>query len=197
MDDKAAPRVKVDFGCGTLTEGKIALYSRCLGSYDPDEYVKVDAKDIPGVDVVYRGGALPFEPESVDEIICIHVLEHVQDLESIMKEFHRILKPGGHLRIWVPHCFSPSAFGMPTHVRYFTFETFTPFDEQSDMAYEYDFHFKFVTSRMQVVRRYYSPTLLDRFLERAINYHQKQGERFLKVLPYKDWEVYTELQKTS
>ncbi len=197
MDENVAKRVKVDFGCGKLTDEKIALYSRCLGNYNPDEYIKVDAKDLPGVDVIYRGGPLPFAPESKDEVICIHVLEHIRDLEFIMREFHRVLKPGGTLRIWVPHCFSPSAFGMPTHVRYFTFETFTPFAAQSDMAYEYDFHFEFVTSRMQVVRRYFSPTFLDRFLERAINHNQKRGERFLKVLPYKDWEVYTELRKPA
>lgn len=198
MNDKADKCIKIDFGCGELTEGKLKRYARYLGSYNPEEYIKVDAKSVPGVDIVYRGeNSLPFASECAEEIVCIHVLEHVQALESIMKEFHRILKPGGKLRIWVPHCFSPSAFGMPTHVRYFTFETFRPFDESHELSYEFDFHFKFVKSRMQVVRMWYSPNFLDRLFERAINYNQRQGERFLKVLPYKDWEVWTELQKEA
>jgi SAM-dependent methyltransferase len=194
--DDREKKIKIDFGCGELTTEKIERYERYLGSYNPKEYAKVDAKAVPGVDIVYRGGtSLPFKTECVDEIICIHVLEHVINLEPLMKEFHRILKPGGKLRIWVPHCFSPSAFGMPSHVRYFTYETFCPFDKSHGMSYEFDFHFKFVTSRMQVVRRWDSLSLLDKLFERAINYNQRRGERFLKVLPYKDWEVYTELQK--
>jgi SAM-dependent methyltransferase len=191
-------KTKIDFGCGELTDGKVKRYASCLGSYNPEEYIKIDAKAVQGVDIVYRSGPLPFKTECVDEIICIHVLEHVTDLEALLKEMHRVLKPGGKLRIWVPHCFSPSAFGMPSHVRYFTYETFLPFDKSHDMSYEFDFHFKFVKSRMQVVRRwYYPPSLLDRLFERAINFNQRRGERFLKVLPYKDWEVYTELQKES
>ena len=153
---------------------------------------------MPGVDIVYRGGgSLPFKTECVDEIICIHVLEHVTDLEPLLKEMHRILKPGGKLRIWVPHCFSPIAYGMFSHVRYFTYETFYQFDKSHGISYEFDFHFKFVKSHMQVLRRWYSPSLLDRLLERVINFNQRRGERLLKVCPYKDWEVYTELQKES
>lgn len=124
----------------------VERYARCLGSYNPEEYIKVDAKNVPGVDIVYRGGnSLPFESESADEIICIHVLEHVQALEPDTEARRKT--------IWVPHCFSPSAFGMPTHVRHFTDATFLPFDESHGMRYEFDFHVKFAKSRVQVTRR--------------------------------------------
>jgi hypothetical protein len=63
------------------------------------------------------------------------------------------------------------------------------------MSYEFDFYVKFVKSRMQVDRGWYSLNFLDRFLERVINYNQRHGELFLKVLRYKDWEVHTELQQ--
>ena len=162
---------KLDIGCGKLDQFKMQQYKRYLGTYDPEEYIGVDQVKLPGVDVVCDiTQGLPFEDETVDEIICIHVLEHMQNLESIMKEFHRILKPGGVLRIWVTHCFSPGAFGDSTHVRFFTFETFLNFEAKHSFSYYYGFHFKFIKSRMQLHRRWFKPNIVDRTLEKAINY---------------------------
>jgi SAM-dependent methyltransferase len=187
---------KLDIGCGKLDEIKMRRYQRYLGKYDPQEYIGVDRVKVSGVDIacdITQG--LPFEDETVDEIICIHVLEHIRDLGFVMREFHRVLKPGGLLRIWVPHCFSPGAFGDSTHCRFFTFETFIQFDKKSTGSYYYDFHFNFIKSHMQLLRRWYNPNPIERALEKALNWKQRQGERFLKILPYKDWEVYTELRK--
>ncbi len=196
MNSDGGQKVRVDFGCGELTDEKRRRYARYLGEYNPDDYLKIDVTQAAGVDLVYAAGEpLPLATESIDEIICIHVLEHIRELEPVLKELHRVLKPGGTLRIWVPHCFSPVAFGAVNHVHFFTYETFFMFDTRHSQTYEFDFHFTFVRSRMQVFRRWYSPHAIDRFFEWAINANQRQGERFLKILPYKDWEVYTELQK--
>lgn len=45
----------------------------------------------------------PFENNSVDLLEANHVLEHLDRPFSVMKEMHRILKPGGRLIIRVPH----------------------------------------------------------------------------------------------
>jgi len=187
---------RLDIGCGKLDGAKIQRYQRYLGDYDPKDYTGVDRVELPGVDCVCDiTKPLPFENETVDEIICVHVLEHIRDLEFVMREFHRVLKVNGVLRVWVPHCFSPGAFGDSTHVRFFTFETLLNFDNRHSLSYYYDFHFRLVTNRMQLLRRWYRPNRAERLLERAINWRQRQGERFLKILPYKDWEVYFELAK--
>lgn len=190
------PKDKIDVGAGILDDRKIERYKRFLGAnYNPQDYIAVDRVKLPGVDIacdITKG--LPFKSETISEIICVHILEHIRNLESIMREFHRILKPGGVLKICVPHCFSPSAFGDSTHVRFFTFETFLQFDKTHPLYY-YDFHFKFVRSRMQVSRRWYKPNILDKILEKIINRRQRSGERLLKILPYKDWEIYVELRK--
>jgi SAM-dependent methyltransferase len=51
-----------------------------------------------GVNVSFetgRGEHLPFEPESFDLIVSFDVLEHVQDVERVMLECARVLRPGG------------------------------------------------------------------------------------------------------
>ena len=45
---------------------------------------------------------IPVEKEIFDVIICNAVLEHVEDVDSVMREFYRVLKPGGYLYIGVP-----------------------------------------------------------------------------------------------
>lgn len=50
------------------------------------------------------GRPLPFERETFDGVFCEHVLEHFtqEDGERLTREVHRILRPGGCLRIVVP-----------------------------------------------------------------------------------------------
>jgi SAM-dependent methyltransferase len=45
---------------------------------------------------------LPKETRTFDEIICFEVLEHLRDDSAIVKEFYRILRPGGVLHVCSP-----------------------------------------------------------------------------------------------
>lgn len=45
---------------------------------------------------------LPFEDESFDALIMIHVLEHIRDDTKAIQEMYRVLKPGGWAVIAVP-----------------------------------------------------------------------------------------------
>lgn len=45
----------------------------------------------------------PFKSDSVDEIYCNHVLEHIKEPDKALREMCRIVKPGGVLRLNVPH----------------------------------------------------------------------------------------------
>jgi SAM-dependent methyltransferase len=45
----------------------------------------------------------PFESASASEILASHVLEHTADPFATMREFARILLPGGTLTVRVPH----------------------------------------------------------------------------------------------
>jgi FkbM family methyltransferase len=64
---------------------------------------------IPGftaIDRKFGTEAFPlnYADNSVDEIRCVHMLEHLsfRDVNEALKEWNRVLKPGGRLRISVP-----------------------------------------------------------------------------------------------
>lgn len=57
--------------------------------------------DFPG----YDGINLPFPDESQDYVYSSHCLEHISDYKTVIKEWYRVLKNGGHIVIVVPHQF--------------------------------------------------------------------------------------------
>ncbi len=48
---------------------------------------------------------LPLADNSVDAIICISVLEHVEEPQKAVRELYRVLKPGGYCYIYAPFLF--------------------------------------------------------------------------------------------
>ena len=59
----------------------------------------------PNVDYIYDAAKpLPFKDNTFDLIYASHVLEHIPwyKTEEVLKEWVRILKPGGQLEVWVP-----------------------------------------------------------------------------------------------
>jgi SAM-dependent methyltransferase len=67
---------------------------------------------------------LPFEENSVDTIIARHILEHCVDTISTLRNWIKILKPGGRLIIAVPDESSEITINLnPEHVHVFTPES--------------------------------------------------------------------------
>lgn len=79
-------------------------------------------KDYPG----YDGIQLPFDKESKDFVYSSHCLEHINDYQSAIKEWHRVTKINGFIIITVPHQYLyekravlPSRFN-EDHKRFYT-----------------------------------------------------------------------------
>ena len=56
-------------------------------------------RDGGGIFIQADGQEMPFKKESLDFVVVSHVLAHVKDVDRLMKEIHRILKPTGRLLI--------------------------------------------------------------------------------------------------
>lgn len=55
------------------------------------------------VDIIAPGDNIPIPDESEDFVISSHVLEHFPDPIKAMKEWYRIIKPGGYIFMIIPH----------------------------------------------------------------------------------------------
>ncbi len=109
----------------------------------------VDRVALPGVDVIadLDGAALPFADDSVDTVYAYHVLEHLRNLTGVMEEIHRVCRDKGRVMIEAPYFTCVGAFGDPTHVRFFTYETFRFWEATTDQANW------FTAARFHIVRR--------------------------------------------
>lgn len=61
----------------------------------------------------------PFEDNSVDEALAEHVLEHLpgESFFHFMRELYRVLKPGGTVKVLLPHPRHDIFLSDPTHCR--------------------------------------------------------------------------------
>jgi len=69
------------------------------------EYLNVDLRELPGVDVIADATRLPFAEQSLSELLCSHLLEHFPQEELrkvVLPYWHQLLKPGGMLRAVIP-----------------------------------------------------------------------------------------------
>ncbi len=104
---------------------KIVIELGCGPSKQADT-IGIDAFQLPGVDIVTNlENGLPFIPDnSVDEISSVHFLEHINNIEFLIKEIHRVLKPTGIHKAIVPHFSNPHYYSDLTHKKFFGLYTF-------------------------------------------------------------------------
>ena len=56
--------------------------------------------------IVYDGGRMPLDDQSIDLIVSDYTFEHIQDAALLASEIKRVLRPGGWVCARTPHCFS-------------------------------------------------------------------------------------------
>jgi SAM-dependent methyltransferase len=81
-------------------------------------WVNVDIQPGPGVDVVTDlEEKLPWEDETVEEVLCVHTIEHIHNVKPFMQELHRVCKADARAVFKVPYGTSDDADADPDHVR--------------------------------------------------------------------------------
>lgn len=116
----------LDVGCGP---GLIANYLACH-----------QARAIHGIDIgavsvaaakaagdpthttflVYDGAHVPYPENTFDAVLCIEVIEHVQDDNGLISEIVRVLRPGGVLLLSTPDAAVEDLNSKEHHVRHYT-----------------------------------------------------------------------------
>jgi ubiquinone/menaquinone biosynthesis C-methylase UbiE len=120
----------IDIGCGT-GEFIVQLRERfnTLVGIDTNSYaIEFTARRV-GKDrnILLQCGELDsfcFPAEHFDVCLCLDVLEHVKDLPTLLKEVHRILRPGAAMIVTVPNWYDMIVSGIlkidPFHINTFT-----------------------------------------------------------------------------
>src|SRR5262252_760208 len=82
----------LDLGCGYGAYGGALMKEglKCLGCDINLDYLKKAAQ--LGLPVVNVGAKLPFSDRSFDSVVMFEVIEHVSDIESILKEAFRVAR---------------------------------------------------------------------------------------------------------
>lgn len=137
-------------------------------------YVNVDRIRLPGVELIvdFSRFPWPFKDNAIEEVVAIHLLEHLPDTIRVMEELHRITRDRATVTIEVPHYKHSNAYKDPTHVRFFTEGSFDYFgaDERS-----YYTHARFRVANVQKVYEYH----VDRYIRRPFPRILPWVERYL------------------
>jgi SAM-dependent methyltransferase len=114
----------LDLGCGD---------GRLTGELDASELTAADVSPValerarrrlPEARIVELGpdAALPFDDGSFDLVLCAETIEHVRDVQLLLSEIRRVLRPGGTLALTTPanRLFGRRPDPLSPHLRFFT-----------------------------------------------------------------------------
>jgi SAM-dependent methyltransferase len=129
----------LDVGCG------IRKYPGSIG---------IDVNPASAADVICDLDRFPypFADRTFDGLRAIHVIEHLTDVIRTMEEFHRLVKPGGRVRIETPHYTDFSSFCDPTHKHHLNSFSFRYFGENhGGFGYYTDAKFREISVRVKLL----------------------------------------------
>jgi len=165
------------------------LHLGCGNDYK-EGYVNCDVTNKVKVDQIVdlEKPLTMFKDNSVDEIVCNHVLEHIKNFIPLIEECFRICKNDAVLKIKVPYFAYPGAYADPTHVRFFTLKTFDYFSSNNDLNY-------YSNARFEIKKKYLNPFFKrkSRLLRYILNLFPSFYERFFSGI-FGAAEIYFELE---
>jgi len=162
------PRLKIDLAT-RLKCGQPVVVELGCGPNKVQGRIGIDRIDMPGVDIVADiTEGLGFLPDaSVDQIYSESFFEHVPDLERLVAEIVRVLKPDGFNWLFVPHFSNPMYYSDYTHKSFFGYYTLHYFSADQ-------------SALIRKVPTFYSDTRIRIISQRMIFYSSFRGVRLLK-----------------
>ncbi len=120
----------LDYGCGAgvivkeLRRRGIEAYG-CDVFYEGGDCSRAAGEEFGSVILKMEGERIPFEDDFFDFVINNQVMEHVEDLDRVLAEIRRVLKPGGAMLSLFPdkevwregHCGVPFLHWFPKRSR--------------------------------------------------------------------------------
>lgn len=107
------------------------VYLGCGKNKQP-EFVGVDSRSLPGVDIVHNLEVFPwpFADESCHTLVAKHVIEHIKPwlMIDFMNEAWRVLKVDGQFAFSLPYGWSRGFLQDPTHCNACNEDTWRYFD---------------------------------------------------------------------
>ena len=95
----------LDFGCGKGYFTNYLSNNYEAKGVDINKNIIIEAKNLfsrPKY-ILLKSKKLPFKESFFDKVYCYDVLEHVDDLKSVLNEIKRVLKKDGILEIIIPY----------------------------------------------------------------------------------------------
>jgi len=129
------------------------------GRHKIDGFTTIDIVDYPEVDLLADlNKGIPLPENSIDDVIALSILEHLENSRFIMEEIYRVCKNNAKIIITVPYVKSTAAFKDPTHKTFFTERTFEYFDRRftgNGLLPDYDIKCNFLIKN--IAYKYYTP----------------------------------------
>ncbi|MEO5646617.1 MAG: class I SAM-dependent methyltransferase [Candidatus Paceibacterota bacterium] len=175
-----AGKTLLDAGAGELQYKKFCEHldytSQDFGGYDGQgnaEGFQTKTWDNTKLDIVSDIIDIPVENASFDSILCVEVFEHIPQPALAVKEFSRILKPGGALIVTAPFCslthFAPFYFANG-YSKYWYEKVLT---ENGFEIEEMDFNGNYFTYMAQELRRL--PFMVNNYHKKDVSFIKKIG----------------------
>jgi SAM-dependent methyltransferase len=155
--------------------------------------IGIDVLDYPGVDLVgdVYDVLRKFLAGCVDEVYAYHFIEHVDDVNKLMSELSRVLKPNGLVEFIAPHFSNPYFYSDATHRSFFGLYTFCYLSVDSPFwckvpTYKKDLFFKLerVDLRFKSARPFFIRCVLKSLIGKIFNSCNYMKELYEENLCY-------------
>jgi len=150
-----------------MSNHKTTLVIGSAGKSQPPDVLTLDIDPLHNPDVVHNLNIVPypFSDSQFEKVICHHVLEHLDNIDPVMDELHRICAPSGEVYIEVPHHTSWCA-NTPHHKLRFNYFALDPYFVGNDTWVTTEKRFKILERKItfhRAYRQYSLHRLFNRF----------------------------------